>query len=106
MSIKRLRQAGLVNTPAFSHVAVIPPGAKTTYVGGQNSVDADGALIGRDDVAAQSIRALENVKAALPLRKPLSTMSCSGRCCSLMVSMSARRIGPLRLSSPAMSRHS
>jgi enamine deaminase RidA (YjgF/YER057c/UK114 family) len=43
----------------------VPPGATTIYVGGQNSVDADGGLIGDGDVAAQSARALENVKAAL-----------------------------------------
>jgi len=46
-------------------VAVVPPGATTIYVGGQNSVDADGALVGGDDVAAQSSRALANAKTAL-----------------------------------------
>ena len=65
MRIERIRPDGLVHSPAFSHVAVVPPGATTIYVGGQNSVDADGALVGGDDVAAQSIRALENVKTAL-----------------------------------------
>lgn len=65
MPIERIRPDGLVHSPAFSHVAVVPPGATTIYVGGQNSVDADGALVGGDDVAAQSIRALENVKTAL-----------------------------------------
>lgn len=63
--IQRLRPDGLVSSPAFSHVAVVPPGATTIYVGGQNSVDADGALIGADDVAAQSVRALANAKTAL-----------------------------------------
>jgi enamine deaminase RidA (YjgF/YER057c/UK114 family) len=65
MPIQRIRPDGLVHSPAFSHVAVVPPGATTIYVGGQNSVDADGALVGGDDVAAQSIRALANVKTAL-----------------------------------------
>ena len=64
-SVQRLRPAGLVNSPAFSHVAVVPPGATTIYVGGQNAVDADGALVGGDDVAAQSVRALANAKTAL-----------------------------------------
>jgi len=63
--IQRLRPEGLVHSPAFSHVAVVPPGATTVYVGGQNSVDADGALVGADDVAAQSARALENAGVAL-----------------------------------------
>lgn len=65
MPIERIRPDGLVHSPAFSHVAIVPPGATTIYVGGQNSVDSAGALVGGDDVAAQSIRALENVKTAL-----------------------------------------
>ena len=64
-SIRRFRPEDLVSSPAFSHVAVVPPGATTIYVGGQNSVDANGALIGVGDVAAQSTRALANAKTAL-----------------------------------------
>ncbi|MDQ0672644.1 enamine deaminase RidA (YjgF/YER057c/UK114 family) [Pseudarthrobacter siccitolerans] len=63
--IQRLRPEGLVVSPAFSHVAVVPPGATTIYVGGQNAVDADGSLVGPGDAAVQSARALENVKTAL-----------------------------------------
>ena len=54
-----------MSSPAFSHVAVIPPSATTIYVGGQNAVDADGALVGADDVAAQTTRALQNARTAL-----------------------------------------
>ena len=64
-SIQRIRPAGLVSSPAFSHVAIVPPGATTVYVGGQNAVDADGALVGDGNAAAQSVRALENAKTAL-----------------------------------------
>jgi enamine deaminase RidA (YjgF/YER057c/UK114 family) len=63
--IQRIRPEGLVSSPAFSHVAIVPPGATTIYVGGQNAVDADGSLVGEGDVAAQSARALENVRNAL-----------------------------------------
>lgn len=65
MPIERIRPEGLVHSPAFSHVAVVPAGATTIYVGGQNSVAADGSLVGEGDVATQSTRALENVKTAL-----------------------------------------
>lgn len=65
MTIERIRPEGLVRSPAFSHVAVVPPGATTIYVGGQNSVAADGSLVGEGDIATQSTRALENVKTAL-----------------------------------------
>lgn len=64
-AVQRLRPEGLVRSPAFSHVAIVPPGATTIYVGGQNAVDASGALVGAGDVAAQSVRALENVATAL-----------------------------------------
>ncbi|PUB23531.1 enamine deaminase RidA (YjgF/YER057c/UK114 family) [Promicromonospora sp. AC04] len=64
-SIQLLRPDGLVSSPAFSHVAIVPPGATTIYVGGQNAVDADGSIIGVDDVAVQSARALENAGTAL-----------------------------------------
>ena len=64
-TIQRLRPPGLVSSPAFSHVAVVPPGATTIYIGGQNSVDEHGAIVGADDVAAQSVRALANTKTAL-----------------------------------------
>ena len=64
-SIQRIRPEGLVLSPAFSHVAIVPPGATTIYVGGQNAVDADGSLVGEGDVAAQSARALQNAKTAL-----------------------------------------
>lgn len=63
--IERLRPDGLVHSPAFSHVAVVPPGATTIYVGGQNAVDADGVLVGGDDAPAQCVRAVENVRTAL-----------------------------------------
>jgi hypothetical protein len=52
--IQLLRPEGLFASPAFSHVAVVPPGATTVYVGGQNAVDQNGELVGGTDVAAQT----------------------------------------------------
>jgi enamine deaminase RidA (YjgF/YER057c/UK114 family) len=60
-----LRPEGLVRSPAFTHVAVVPPGATTVYVGGQNAVDADGTLVGGDDVAAQTRQVMKNLHVAL-----------------------------------------
>jgi enamine deaminase RidA (YjgF/YER057c/UK114 family) len=54
-----------VQSPAFTHVAVVPPGATTVYVGGQNAVDGDGKLIGGDDVAAQTQQVMKNLHIAL-----------------------------------------
>jgi enamine deaminase RidA (YjgF/YER057c/UK114 family) len=64
-SIQRIRPQGIVSSPAFSHVAIVPPGATHIYVGGQNAVDADGSLVGEGDVATQSARALRT-------RRPLA----------------------------------
>jgi len=64
MDITRLQPAGLVASPAFSHVAIVPAGATTIYVGGQNGVDDTGAVVSAD-IAEQSSRALDNTATAL-----------------------------------------
>ncbi|MDV3222059.1 RidA family protein [Intrasporangium sp.] len=63
-SIQLLSPAGLVASPAFSHVAVIPPDATTILVGGQNGVDATGAVVG-PDTAGQTGQAMTNLETAL-----------------------------------------
>lgn len=63
-AVRRLRPDGLVHSPAFSHVAIIPPGATTVLVGGQNAVDAAGRLVA-EDMAGQTARALDNLELAL-----------------------------------------
>lgn len=64
MAITFLQPAGLVRSPAFSHVAVVPAGATTVYLGGQNGVDETGALVA-PDAGAQASRALDNAEVAL-----------------------------------------
>lgn len=51
-AITRIRPEGLVRSPAFSHAVVVPPGATTIYIGGQDSVDADGVLVDGVDLGA------------------------------------------------------
>ena len=63
-SITLLRPAGLVQSPAFSHVAVIPPGATQILIGGQNGVNGEGRLVG-DDVVAQVEQTMANLSTAL-----------------------------------------
>jgi enamine deaminase RidA (YjgF/YER057c/UK114 family) len=60
-----LRPEGLVRSAAFSHVAVVPPGATTIYIGGQNAVDGDGELVGDGDAAAQTQQVMTNLHIAL-----------------------------------------
>jgi enamine deaminase RidA (YjgF/YER057c/UK114 family) len=59
-----LRPAGLIDSPAFSHVAVLATDTTLVLVGGQNCVDDGGQLVG-DDVATQTARALDNLEVAL-----------------------------------------
>ena len=59
------RPDGLVQSPASTHVAVVPPGVTTVYIGGQNAVDGDGALVGGDDVSAQTRQVMKNLHVAL-----------------------------------------
>jgi enamine deaminase RidA (YjgF/YER057c/UK114 family) len=63
--IQLLRPNGLFASPAFSHVAIVPPGATTVYVGGQNAVDPNGDLVGGADVAAQTRQVMANLATAL-----------------------------------------
>jgi enamine deaminase RidA (YjgF/YER057c/UK114 family) len=63
--VSLLRPEGLVQSPAFTHVAVVPPGLATVYIGGQNAVDGSGTLVGGDDVAAQTRQVMENLHVAL-----------------------------------------
>jgi enamine deaminase RidA (YjgF/YER057c/UK114 family) len=64
-SITLISPEGLVASPAFSHVAVVPAGAETIYVGGQNAVDQTGAIVGGDDPAAQTRKTMANLVTAL-----------------------------------------
>jgi enamine deaminase RidA (YjgF/YER057c/UK114 family) len=59
-----LRPDGLLKSPAFSWVAVVPPGATTLHVGGINATDVDGKLVG-DDVGAQTTQVMDNLRIAL-----------------------------------------
>lgn len=64
MKITLAQPAGLVVSPAFSHVAVVPPGATTIYIGGQNGVDDSGAVVSTD-AGEQARRSVENARRAL-----------------------------------------
>jgi enamine deaminase RidA (YjgF/YER057c/UK114 family) len=55
----------LVKSPAFSHAAVVTGNVKTVYIGGQDPVDADGNVVGKGDLGAQTEQVLKNLKAAL-----------------------------------------
>jgi enamine deaminase RidA (YjgF/YER057c/UK114 family) len=55
----------LNKNPAFSNVIVVTGQVKTVYVGGQDAVDASGAIIGKGDIKAQTEQVLKNIQTAL-----------------------------------------
>jgi enamine deaminase RidA (YjgF/YER057c/UK114 family) len=56
---------GLVRNPAFTNVAVVSGAVKTIYIGGQDAVTADGDIVGKGDLAAQTTQVLHNLETAL-----------------------------------------
>lgn len=64
MTVTYLQPDGLVRSPAFSHVAVVPAGSATVYLGGQNGVDETGRPVS-PEVGPQAARALDNATVAL-----------------------------------------
>ena len=55
----------LNKNPAFTNVVVVSGHVKTVYVGGQDAVDASGAIVGKGDFKAQTEQILQNIRAAL-----------------------------------------
>lgn len=65
MSIERLNPKGLHMSPAYSQGVALPASARIVLVGGQNGVDAEGSIVGRGDLAAQTAQALTNLATVL-----------------------------------------
>jgi enamine deaminase RidA (YjgF/YER057c/UK114 family) len=63
-TIEHLSPEGLVQNPGFSHAVTVTGPVKTVYVGGQNGVDASGAVVDKD-FGAQVARALANLQTVL-----------------------------------------
>jgi enamine deaminase RidA (YjgF/YER057c/UK114 family) len=60
-----IHPGGLHRNPAFTNVVVVTGPAKTIYVGGQNAVDASGAIVGKGDLKKQTEQILTNMQIAL-----------------------------------------
>jgi enamine deaminase RidA (YjgF/YER057c/UK114 family) len=52
-SVQHINPEGLHKNPAYSQAVVVSGAAKTVYVGGQNAVDASGAVVGKGDMKTQ-----------------------------------------------------
>ncbi|EFH82006.1 RidA family protein [Ktedonobacter racemifer] len=63
--VEYLNPEHLHKNPAFTQVISVSGPAKTIYVGGQNAVDAQGNIIGKGDIKAQTQQVLANIREAL-----------------------------------------
>ena len=64
-SVQHINPDGLSKNPAFTNVIVVSGSVRTVYIGGQDAVDATGAIIGKGDIAKQSEQVLKNLQTAL-----------------------------------------
>ena len=65
MTIERLNPKGMHANPAYSQGVALPASARIVLVGGQNGVDANGQIVGKGDIAAQTAQALANLAMVL-----------------------------------------
>jgi enamine deaminase RidA (YjgF/YER057c/UK114 family) len=63
--VEVLSPEGLVQSPAFSHVAIVSGSTRTIYVGGQDAIAADNQVVGKGDLGAQTTQILANIQTAL-----------------------------------------
>ena len=64
-SVEHLNPTGLHQNPAFSQVVVTQGQVRTVYVGGQNAVDASGAIVGQGNLRVQAEQIFRNLELAL-----------------------------------------
>ncbi len=64
-SVQHINPDGLPRNQAFTNVVVVTGPTKTVYVGGQDAVDASGAVVGKGDIKTQAEQVLENLQTAL-----------------------------------------
>ena len=65
MTVEHLNPETLHSNPVFSQAIAVSGPHRTIFVGGQNAVAADGTIIGKGDAAAQTVKSMQNIQAAL-----------------------------------------
>jgi len=61
----RVNPSELARPSGFAHAVVAPPGWRVVFLAGQTAMDAEGHIIGTNDVVAQFDQALSNLLTAL-----------------------------------------
>lgn len=55
----------LHKNPAYSQLVITKGPMRTIYIGGQNSTDREGQVVGKGDIKAQALQTMNNLKVAL-----------------------------------------
>ena len=65
MSVERINPDGMHKNPAFTQMILLPAGARTAIIGGQNAMNEKGEVVGKGDFAKQTAQALKNLVTCL-----------------------------------------
>ena len=65
MNVERINPDGMHKNPAFTQMIVLPAGARTALIGGQNAMNEKGEIVGKGDFARQTAQALKNLVTCL-----------------------------------------
>ena len=63
--VQHINPDSLSKNPAFTQVVTVTGPAKTIYIGGQDAVDASGAIVGKGDIRFQVEQVFKNLQVAL-----------------------------------------
>ncbi len=63
--VQFINPEGLHPNPAFTHMVTVSGPVETIYIGAQVAVDAGGNLVGKGDLAAQTVQILHNIETCL-----------------------------------------
>lgn len=63
--VEYINPDGLPKNPAFTQVVAVAGPVKTVYIGMQNAVDASRNIVGKGDIAAQTVQVLKNLQTCL-----------------------------------------
>ncbi|GHO48040.1 RidA family protein [Ktedonospora formicarum] len=64
-SVQHLNPETMHKNPAFTQAITVTGPTRTIYIGGQDAVDADGNIVGKGDLAAQTRQVLKNLRLVL-----------------------------------------
>lgn len=56
---------GLMKSPIFSQIVTTDGSGTTIYIGGQNSINSNGKVIGKGDIHTQTAQVMYNIETAL-----------------------------------------